>query len=102
MDFASLKEEIAKNKRALENVTDTSKKYIRRGDLEKQRETSYLQAQAQLEAERLAKQEEKLKKVIHIKDLYSLSLTFILFLFLHLHAHVHVLAVFWMFIMSLD
>lgn len=69
MDFASLKAELAKSKRALENTTDASKKYIRRGDIEKQRELAYLQTQAQLETDRQIRQDEKIKKVIHVKSI---------------------------------
>lgn len=65
MDFSSLKAELEKNKKLL--LTDAKtlqrSKYIKQGDLEKQRHEMYLQEQEELEKQRKLKTEEKLKQV---------------------------------------
>lgn len=59
---STLQDEIEKRKRDLESISG-GKKYVKRQDIEKERERKYREEQAELEAKRLEKQQEKLRMI---------------------------------------
>ena len=60
MDFSSLlKGEIEKKRKPLENLTTSGSKYVKRSELEKERERKYFEEQQKLEAKKKQKEERK-------------------------------------------